>query len=150
MLFDKYISKWKSEWLISHESRLCKEFDGQIETIKDTLTSTVAEWNKKKADLIKEIDRESNECSLQQNEYAILLKKLEMSKKNVEDQIRLLEAKSSPTNVWTEAFTAGFNKAWDMMLPIMYDGVLKSKKVIEDTAIQETLRRINGNHNKKN
>jgi hypothetical protein len=143
MIFAKFISKWKAQWLIDHEAKLCKEFDGQIELLKDSLTATISEWNKKKDALIKEIERESAEFSLQQNEYSILLKKLEMSKKSVEDQVRLLEAKSSPTNVWTDAFTAGFNKAWDMMLPIMQEGVLKSKKVIEDTAIQETLKRIN-------
>lgn len=53
-----------------------------------------------------------------------------------------------PKDAYMDGFKTGFNKAWEMMMPIMMDGVGKSKKFIEDAAIQETLRRNFGDHKK--
>ena len=56
----------------------------------------------------------------------------------------------TPEEVYIKGFSEGFNKAWEMMVPLMMTGVNNSKKVIEDMAIQETLRRNFGNHKKTN
>lgn len=40
---------------------------------------------------------------------------------------------------WLEGFNLGFSKAWEMMMPLMRDGVLKMKDAIRDQAIDETL-----------
>lgn len=58
------------------------------------------------------------------------------------------EKELSPEEVYIHGFKEGFNKAWEMMMPVMMEGVLKSKKSIEDQAIQETIRRNNGNYQK--
>lgn len=60
-----------------------------------------------------------------------------------------IQKEMGPEEVYIHGFKEGFNKAWEMMLPLMVEGVSKSKKMIEDAAIQETLRRNFGN-NKKN
>lgn len=40
---------------------------------------------------------------------------------------------------WVEGFTLGFSKAWDMMAPLMTEGVIKMKQAIRDEAINATL-----------
>lgn len=45
--------------------------------------------------------------------------------------------------VWIQGFSQGFEKAWDMMVPLMSSGIEKSKKQIRTTAIEETLKRLN-------
>ena len=52
-------------------------------------------------------------------------------------------------DIWMAGFKSGFTKAWDMMMPLMMDGVSKSKKLIEDKAINETLTRMANGYNKK-
>lgn len=59
-------------------------------------------------------------------------------------QIHLLEAKASPSNVWAEAFTSGFNKAWDMMAPLMEEGSAKVRQSIYDKGVNDTLKRLEG------
>jgi hypothetical protein len=74
----------------------------------------------------------------------VLDKKIEIENKNKDllDQIRLIEAKASPDQVWASAFSLGFSKAWDMMLPILYDGFGKVKEEISNSAKIETLRNL--------
>ena len=40
---------------------------------------------------------------------------------------------------WLDGFNLGFSKAWDMMIPVMTDGVSKMKDLIRNKAIDETL-----------
>lgn len=40
---------------------------------------------------------------------------------------------------WLEGFNLGFSKSWDMMIPLMQEGVLKMKDAIRNQAIDETL-----------
>ena len=53
---------------------------------------------------------------------------------------------SLPANVWAEAFTLGFSKAWDMMAPLMTDGVRRMEETIRTQAIEETLARLAPSH----
>lgn len=59
-----------------------------------------------------------------------------------------LEKDLTPEEVYIKGFSEGFNKAWEMMIPLMMEGVENSKKVIRDMAIDETLRRNFGNNKK--
>ncbi len=61
-----------------------------------------------------------------------------------------IEKETTPEEVYIHGFKEGFNKAWDMMLPVMSDGMEKLKKSIKDRAISETLDNLNGNHKKNN
>ena len=64
---------------------------------------------------------------------------------DLRDRIRLLEAKAHPSIVWSSAFTSGFDKAWEMMLPLMTQGLHRMESTIRDQAIDETLKRLNRN-----
>lgn len=43
------------------------------------------------------------------------------------------------TAIWTEAFSLGFSKAWDMMVPLMTSGIDKSKEAIFNLAIDQAM-----------
>ncbi len=49
--------------------------------------------------------------------------------------------KESPVSqdAWLEGFSAGFSKAWDMMMPMMKEGFNRSIKAIHDQAVTDTL-----------
>jgi hypothetical protein len=113
-----------------------------------------------------EIHRESLECKIAsqtlklEKDYAELeriqesftskKKFIEAKDAEINEQLRFLEAKSSPSNAYITGFNNGFSKAWDMMMPLMTDGITRAKKLIEDNAIQETIRRNNGHYKKIN
>ena len=44
----------------------------------------------------------------------------------------------NPEAIWIDGFSVGFQKAWEMMQPLMTDGVLKMKEAIRTQAIEET------------
>ena len=112
-----------------------------------------AEYAKKEDALLSELSRiESGiqerllslriqERDVEDSELRVMDRKVELEKANTElkAQIRLIEAKASPDNVWCSAFSAGFTKAWDMMEPLMTEGVQKMKDSIRSHAIDETL-----------
>ena len=41
-----------------------------------------------------------------------------------------------------DGFAVGYRAAWDTMLPLMQEGVVKSKQAIHDVAVEETLTRL--------
>ena len=135
MIFDG----WKKEWWINHAKTLSEEYQGSIRDLED-------KWTQKKNSKLLQIE-------LGQEELEHRLQKLKesnieaQSKENaLREQIKLLEAKASPSGVWVQAFTAGFNKAWEMKEPLMADGILRMKRLIEEEAINRTL---NGNPKNK-
>lgn len=67
---------------------------------------------------------------------------LETKNKELADQLRLIEAKASPDNVWIMAFQSGFSKAWGMMKPMMYEGFEKVKEEITTNAKLETIKNL--------
>lgn len=137
--------KWKDEWLKKKEVDINLEFDSKIKSL-------MANWQNQLKTAEDSIEAKKREMDLKELEIDIITKtlderKIELQKtdSHLREQIRLLEAKASPTNVWCEAFSLGFSKAWDMMLPLQLDGIEKMKKSISDNAISETLRRMNAN-----
>lgn len=60
----------------------------------------------------------------------------------VSRQLAGLDAKTCLDTVWTAAFSAGFAKAWDMMIPFMTEGVQRVKKGLEDAAIETTIKNL--------
>ena len=48
--------------------------------------------------------------------------------------------------LWLEAFSQGFSKAWEMMLPLMTEGVAKAQEALRTQAIDETLARLAPTH----
>ena len=43
---------------------------------------------------------------------------------------------------WLDGFSLGFSKAWDMMVPLMTDGVTKMKDSIKSSAIDDCLENL--------
>ena len=81
---------------------------------------------------------------LEELEKRVLDRRAELERANEElkTQIRLIEAKASPSNIWESSFTLGFSKAWDMMLPVMSNGLEKVKENIRNNEIEESFTRI--------
>ena len=48
-------------------------------------------------------------------------------------------SKKAKEDIWLQGFQAGFDKAWDMMMPMFFSGFEKVKKEIADSAKRETL-----------
>lgn len=147
--------KWKEEWFLRNQKSLETEFQSRFENITSTFDKTMKEHEQKYQIAYEEAKKKYQLIIHQQDDINELSKRLEERKlalnhenEELKIQLKIIEAKSSPSNVWVEAFTAGFNKAWDMIL-LQNEGFEKVKKLIEDKAISETLGRLNGN-NKKN
>lgn len=133
----------KEQWCKDKIVELESEFRLKLSPLEEKYRATIENREKELADL------EESEKKIRKNQQDIddLLKrtddkKLELEQKNEElrTQIRIIEAKASPSNVWTEAFSLGFSKAWDMMVPVLYDGFGKVKEHIADSAKIETLK----------
>ena len=46
--------------------------------------------------------------------------------------------------LWAHAFTLGFSKAWDLMVPLMREGMAKSYQTVLDEAAEQTLAGLEG------
>ena len=132
----------KEAWLAERLKELEKEFETELSIIDEECKQILFLKEHEKEVLEKaykkvEMERfEQDELWKRVND-----KKTELVKKNKElsDQIRLIEAKASPDNVWLSAFQTGFTRAWEMMKPVMYSGFDKVKQEISDNAKMETL-----------
>lgn len=134
--------RWKQAWLNSQESKWKEEY-----------ASKEAEWKKEIASLNESGDREASEIkeTLDRTERDLddLARRLQDKKEALEranqdlrDQLRLIEAKASPDSVWTQAFSQGFSKAWDMMIPIMSSGFDKVVERTRNESIDGALRNL--------
>ena len=128
MIFDK----WRQQWWEKKKSELEEFYSSVLKKFETEL--------KEKAQEMERLNSESSE------ELAFLQKRIEdrkqeLTKQNedLKTQIRLIEAKASPDNVWVTAFSAGFEKAWDTMQPILMEGFRKAADSIRDDAINDTL-----------
>ena len=81
---------------------------------------------------------------LEDQERRIQDRKEDLERVNLElkNQIRIIEAKCSPSNIWETSFSQGFSKAWDMMIPLMKDGLDKVKEKIREEEIESSLPRV--------
>jgi uncharacterized protein YwqG len=134
-MFSKIKEQWKKEWI--EKNRLALE----------------QELSERKVDFMKLADQVEHEndklkkaLEIKNLELSLMIKTVddriaEVRKKDTElhQQIKLIEAKASPDKVWCEAFGLGFSKAWDMMADVQMDGLLRSRKLIEDQAISKAI-----------
>ena|SRR3990167_3726490 len=147
---DNWIDRWKEEWLNRNEYKLSQQFESDLSELKDIFESTKSDLSKK----INEIESKKFELdilskTLDNQKQDILLKESELRK-----QISALNQRYTPETAFLEGFSQGVSKTWDSIYPIIYDQVIKSKKLIYDLAVEETLNnnpqwKSNG-HNKKN
>ena len=87
---------------------------------------------------------ERKKRDLEDDERRVQDRKEELERVNSElkNQIRIIEAKCSPSNIWETSFSQGFSKAWDMMIPIMKEGLDKAREKIRDEEIEASLPRV--------
>lgn len=154
----KLFDKWKEHWLRQNEDKLKTELEPRLNEIRSQFENTLKAEKERFDSIYADCKKQYEGLIFKQTEIDELSKRLDerkiaLSRENEElkTQLRIIEAKASPSSVWTEAFTAGFNKAWDMMF-LQQEGMEKVKKLIEDNAINETLSRmkLNGNYKKNN
>lgn len=158
----KIIQRLKEEWLNRNEAKLKAEYASNFEVMRKNFDKEMNERMESYKKAVEIVDQnlkiekaklEIRENEVKEIERSIEDKKIELAKKNEDlaNQIRLIEAKASPDQVWVSAFGLGFSKAWDMMMPLMNEGNVRSRKIIEDQAIAETVKRMsNGNYKKNN
>ena len=146
-------------WLAQKINELEAKFETDLARLDEECKEMLAEKEK----ILVLIERANKKLELDKYDVERLDervndKKATLAKKNKElsDQIRIIEAKASPDQIWIAAFQTGFSKAWGMMKPVMYDGFEKVKQEISDNAkmetlqgLQEVLKGKNGTDSKK-
>jgi len=149
-VINKLIEKWKNEWWIKKASELTKEYESKQSELTMKLEQEMKR-NVEQVELQRDIlyaktKAEIEKGNILEAEVAYRIKNLEERKlelikadNELKNQIKVIEAKAHPSTVWAEAFSSGFSKSWDMMMPLMMDGVNRSKKTLIDQAIQETI-----------
>jgi len=153
-MFKKLKAKWKSEWLAKHQEEIRNSFERDITTLSEELESMRFEWKGRIQVLEDSMRHRELDLQLKRRQLDELINEvddkkvtLEQKKAELAQQIKIIEAKSSPSSIWTEAFTLGVSKSWDMILPMMQPNMEKIlKKIREDAAIEAIARLKNGNH----
>ena len=98
----------KELWLKSNEEKLKKEFEARLYSLKEQYEF--------------QLRREESIYKQKQDDLAYEQKRVDESKvalarcnEDLRQQIKLIEAKASPDQVWVSAFTSGFNTAYGSM-----------------------------------
>ena len=142
----------KAQWLASQEAKLQAEFAPRLKAVEESLSMQEQTLEAKRQDV-----------ASQQHLLEVKLRDVEDAKRRLADrqvelaqtseetrtQIRLLEAKASPDNVWVEAFSRGYEKAWETMWPFFESNLTRVKEVIRRVAIDETLTNLQGEVEKR-
>lgn len=152
-MFNKLKSKWKNDWWAKECGNIAKEYQvrrndlesklqGELDRIKET-------FEIEKEILSVRIDSERNKVKIAEDEVLYRFGSLEERKleliradNELKSQIKLLEAKASPSAVWSEAFSQGMSKSWDLILPVMLENIEKLKSKIKEDATMEAIQRL--------
>ena len=115
----------------------------ELDTQYIELKSKLSKGNEGFQSQLYALKRESDELEYQHDKNTKLKVELEKSNLELSEQIKLIEAKARPDEVWSGAFSLGFSKAWDMMLPIMTEGVKKLREQARTEEIEASMKRLN-------
>lgn len=151
--------KWKEAWLKEHEEILRVQFVDQIERVQSEFEGKIRQRTVEFQDeqaakerelkeafsrteaLIRGVNNRNADLEEDYKRIERLREETERERHNLKEQLKLIEAKAHPSSVWCEAFSQGFSKAWDMMMPFMTEGLQKVRKQIEAEAIENVLRK---------
>lgn len=136
---------YKNKWLATQDAKLKAEFAPQLAALQETCQRQVGDLQQQSAQFKEKYQElERMQVQLADQEQILSDRRIAVEKANEElrTQLRLLEAKAAPDRVWVEAFSRGYQIAWETMWPIMADGVQNLRSVIEQKAIEETLTRL--------
>ena len=158
-MIKKLIGKWKQEWLIKHEAEILAEYASQEANLRETLKSdmerNIAMLEIERDTIYAKTRLEIQKGEVLEEEVKYRIKNLEQHRldlieedNKLKQQIKIIEAKSNPSGVWTEAFTLGMNKCWELMLPIMSENIEKVKLKLKEDAAKEAIGRFNAANKK--
>ena len=143
--------KWKEEWWEKRQNDLCSQYSSIESSLKAELEELLEKDRTAFKNSLNEIEKATIELEYKKKEIEELSKrlderKLELLQANDElkQQLRIIEAKSSPSSVFTEAFSLGVSKTWDLLLPVMVGNIEALKKKIYEDATFEAISRLNG------
>jgi hypothetical protein len=121
------------------EKALIAEMDEKYVAMRDTLREGQAEIEERFEKMKK------NQRDIDDLEKRVLDRRNDLNRINDElkVQIRLIEAKAMPDSIWINAFSKGFEKAWDTMLPFMTQGVDNAKDAIRNHELENSFPRLN-------
>ena len=136
--------KWKEEWIKRSMESLTQEYSDLKGDFEKSFEKFAGEIQTKKQSLLNRIKIEEEEV-----EHRLKLiedRKLELLRvdNDLKSQIKVLEAKASPSAVWTEAFSLGVSKTWDLLLTVMAGNIEALKKKIYEDATFDSITRLNG------
>ena len=144
---------WTKKAELNHIDKSLEDEKKAVQSMLDEAKSII-ETSKKRGSEISEREKglsrqenELNELMASIKERSAELQKLD---KEVSNQVRAIDKKTLPSNIWVEAFSEGWNKAWECMWPLQSEALIKMKRYIEEQAIQSVLDRKNGNHKTDN
>lgn len=112
------------------ESDMEKDFESQKISLEKKHREKLDDYKKELTE--KEYERELGKRRLddETKEQLDLKVRYEKANNDLREQIKLIEAKASPDNVYIEAFTLGFSKAFDMLEDVIGHGFRKSKDAL--------------------
>lgn len=149
MIFDFFSKNKLAKWWNKRRDDIKASYDqmesdyiSELELKKNTMIARMDEVRFEIEDRLKKLEREKEEVAFQESRVRDRQAELARINDELKQQIRLSEAKASPDNIWTHAFTQGVSKSWDMMIPIMMDGIEKVKEAIRNQEVEASFPRI--------
>ncbi len=147
------ILKWKQEWWLKNASILAKEYQSKQVDLEKKLSEEVSlkiqKLELERDILYAQVRSEIERGKLLQEEVTYRTKTLEDRKmeliredNELREQIKVLQAKAAPDQVWTHAFTAGVSKTIDMLIPTITEGFDKFKVQVREEAMKEAIARL--------
>lgn len=157
--WSKLKERWKQEWWLKHAAEVAREFQSRQDDLEkrlnDEIKVNLTRLELERDTLYAKIKVEIEKGKILEEEVAYREKTLKDRKmeliqldNDVKEQIKILEAKSSPSAVWAQAFTAGASKAWDLITPVMTENLSKLKIRMEEEAVQTAIARLRASNKK--
>jgi len=152
-MFKKLIESWKQEWWLKHASEVAREYQSRQLDLEKRLEEEMR-LNLNKLELERDViyakvKGEIQKGQLLEEEVVYRTKtledrKLELIKADNElrEQIKLIQAKASPDQIWNQAFTTGVSKTLDMIIPSLTEGFDKYKIKVREEAVTEAIARL--------
>lgn len=152
-MIKKLLDKWKQEWWLRNASNIAREFQHRQTDLENKLNHE-SRINIQKLELERDIlyakikaeIEKGNilEAEVEYREQILSDRKLELIRADNElrEQIKLTQAKASPDQIWSQAFTTGVSKTLDMIIPTITSGFDKFKVKVQEDAVQEAIARL--------
>lgn len=134
-----WLASKKAEWWARREAALRAEFAAQETHLKAEQSQTLQELRQAFATAQETLQRDQRD--LADLEQRLQDRKVEVARvhEELQQQLRLIEAKASPANIWIEAFSLGLSKYCDIILPLLKETLGKSYTQIQEEVTNQVL-----------